>query len=144
VQPYSQLSIEGHRERAVATGGNDELKVFPARFVPLGVLGPSARIEAKLMGHEVWQTRVWAFPRPQNLPRKAKVAELDGEPQTVCITAPLLDEGQIRRGEGIAADEFVPHLQEGQQERPVGGRSDSRVGAWECLFWGNGLEDRPG
>jgi len=36
-----------------------------------------------------------------------EAAELDGEPKTVGITAPLLDEGQIRSGEGIAADGFA-------------------------------------
>lgn len=44
-----------------------------------------------------------------------EAAELDGEPKTVGITAPLLDEGQIRRGEGITADEFALIFRKGNK-----------------------------
>ena len=95
LDPDIRLVVRGQGELVVATSRDNELKVLPARLVTLGIFGPYARIEAKLKGHEVRQTRVWALSGPQNLPRKAEMAELDGETQAVGITASLLDEGGV-------------------------------------------------
>jgi len=77
----------------------------PPRLVAFGIIGETRRIERQLFGHESQHRDRWRFALPQGPPWKSQVTEQDGEPESIGIATPPIDQRQILGIQGVMTDD---------------------------------------
>lgn len=100
-----QFTIPSARERPVTERGLDFRKMRPPRLVAFGIIGETRRIERQLFGHESQHRDRWRFALPQGPPWKSQVTEQDGEPESIGIATPPIDQRQILGIQGVMTDD---------------------------------------
>jgi hypothetical protein len=120
--------VMAHRERFEPEDCLEFDHVLPPGLGAIAVFGPLLYWNLKLRGHQLKQRRRGQFPKTQDDARIPHVAELHGEAEPVGHASSLTNDRQVGVAQGIATNQFILGIGQGQQAFTLGGGKHRTTG----------------
>ena len=96
-------------------------QVIAPRLFALSIFIPAFCRNLELVSNQFQQRWEGWMVNAQDNSGETKVAELHCEPQAVCGSAPLIDDGKVRLAERVVPNQLIICVRQRKQTFPLGG-----------------------